>query len=381
MRALRCAIFTTVLSWGALSGHSVAKSSVGLTYATDNLQAIGTVTGLDSIAPDSLAADTVFFFDLGGCPARADIRRGQVRHIGYRLFPDTVRTTSTLPVFDFLERFALEQDLPVEQPNAIEREKIVFKGIKPASLPSLYGRQLPFSVSTEEFKTYHVVWTPDSGEAIEAVVPILFNLLNGTELPENERRLLEDLTGAGGIDSMEIAKVYTVDKDNLEATKKLNCYVLRGGRFFTEYLNADRYYENNPDSLSSAFRILDNEAYPVESISNMLTGLDIPNDIEVQLKMIAYPMDKKVFTLPLRQLVAYFLSQGCEIYTGLTKLDDKSDKPRADYVIIGRNDRRGYCHSVKMSVPLDVLKEKTGTATGKITPYIPLPKILNMFAE
>lgn len=378
MRALRCVLITTFLSWCALSGHAVAKSSSAYSYATDNLANIAAVIGLEKIAPDAAAvADTVLFFELGGKSARADVRRGLVRHIGYRVFPDAERSLATLPVFDFLERFALEQELPIEQPNVIERDKVRFTGIKASELPSLFSRQLPFTVSTEEFKDYRLCWTASDGRKMEVVVPISYNLLNGSELPENERRLIADLSSPAVLNHPDLPIERSVGKENLEATPKLNCYVLRGSRFFTEYINSDRYYQNNTDSLAAAFRVLDNEAYPAESISNMLSGLDIPNDIEVQLKMIVYPMEKKIFSIPLRQMVAYFLSQGCEIYTGLTGIDNQ----KADYVMIGRNDRRGYCHSLKISVPISAINEKKGRATAKITPYIPLPKILNMFAE
>lgn len=378
MRALRCVLITTFLSWCALQGHAVAKSSSAYSYATDNLANIAAVIGLEKIAPEAAAvSDTVLFFDLGGKPARADVRRGLVRHIGYRVFPDAERSLATLPVFDFLERFALEQELPIEQPNVIERDKVRFTGIKASELPSLFSRQLPFTVSTEEFKDYRLCWTASDGRKMEVVVPISYNLLNGSELPENERRLIADLSSPEVLNHPDLPIERSVGKENLEATPKLNCYVLRGSRFFTEYINSDRYYQNNTDSLAAAFRVLDNEAYPAESISNMLSGLDIPNDIEVQLKMIVYPMEKKIFSIPLRQMVAYFLSQGCEIYTGLTGIDNQ----KADYVMIGRNDRRGYCHSLKISVPISAINEKKGRATAKITPYIPLPKILNMFAE
>jgi len=356
----------------------MTKSSTPFRYGTDNLERICTTLRLDSLVNyDGEPADTVFFFDLGGTPSRADIRRGIVEHIGYRIFGDTARTVTTLPIFDFLERFALEADLPFENANYTELAKISYKNMKASDLKGLFPQDKQVSVKTVDYMTYNIEWTGKDCDTCGMTVPVSYELLRGTQLPENERRLFDDLTRPDTIINSNPGKPVTVDKNRLDATFKTNCFILRGHKLFSKHLTSDRYYEPDTSSTELAFKILDNESYPVESISNMLSGVDIPNNLKVKLKMIAYPREIRTITIPLTRMIAYFLGQGCEIFTGLTRLTNEETQ----YTVICRNAPMGYCHSMKINVPLSGLSDKEGLATAKITPFIPLPKIYNLFSE
>ena len=240
-------------------------------------------------------------------------------------------------------------------------------------LKNFFPEELSVSVNTVNHLTYDIEWN-GGGKTCAMSVPVSYELLRGAQLPENERRLFEELTSS---DIATTHETKEVNKDMLEATWKPNCFILRGKRIFSEFLSADRYYESDTTSTQLAFKILDNESYPVESISNMLTGLDIPNNLAVKLRMIAYPMEERSITVPLTQLIAHFLSKGCDIFTGLNSLNDTE----AVYTVICRNAPFGYVHSMKITVPVSAVGSKEGQATAKITPFIPLPKIYNLFSE
>ena len=344
-------------------------------YATDNLRTIASTLGLDSQDLVTETADTVIFFNVKSCDARADVRNGVVSHIGYRIFPDTARSINALPVFDFLERHSLENDLSVEDANPLETEKIRYNNLKEPDLTTLFRRNLPFNVRTVDYLNYEVEWQKGDGGTMRVTVPVSYELLHGSSLPENERRLFEELSDSSGIDVRLLPASHTVDKEQLTPTFKPNCFIMRGAHLFSEDLTSDRYYQSDTSSVSSSFKILDSESYPVESIANMLSGVDIPNDIEVELSMIAYPMEKRTIKIPLSRMTAYFLSKGCEIFTGVTSVDDSGSQ----YVMICRNAPQGYCHSLKINVPAEAYPKKSGLAKAKITPYIPLSKIINLY--
>ena len=77
-------------------------------YATDRLELIASKLRID----DAIGrGDTTFTHN--GCPVHVIKDSGIVTHIGYRLFVNNERELFDLPVFDFLERSALEADMPL----------------------------------------------------------------------------------------------------------------------------------------------------------------------------------------------------------------------------------------------------------------------------
>lgn len=365
-----------VLSWIAVQWLSATR----LCYATDILAEMGAKLGVDSLVTDSCPSDTIISFEFNNRTVRADIRHGRVEHIGYCIFPNSIRGFSDGPVQDFIERYALCTDIPLLKEETLNRQlavdNISFKGMSFDDLKDIGQDSLMYTINCLDERVYTTTWHHDSVRTSSISFPVDYDLLRGTTMVENERRLLEELNDSIILSGFTPDSII-VEKDQLNATWKPNCFILEGNKFYTDLLSSDRYYQTADSTSSSMFETLYNSSYPVESLSNMLTGLDIPNNVNVELRMMTYPMEMRYLTVPLSRMVGYFISRGCEIFTGLTHMNDTS----ATYVVICKNSAWGYCHSMKITLSLNHFDEKEGIGKAKITPYIPLPKIRSLFTE
>ena len=374
---LKKILIAIILSWIASQGLSATR----LRYATNLLTDIGEKIGLDSIVvTDSCVRDTIIPFDFKNRKARIDVRNGAIEHIGYRIFPDSTRSFATGPVQDFLERYTLCADIPIIKEKTLNRQLAVdnlsFEGMTFNDLKDMGRDSSDYSINCLDERVYSVTWHHDSITRSTVTFPVNYYLMRGTSMVENEIRLFEELSDSLILNGYS-PDTFLIKKEHLVPTWKPNCFIFRGNKFYSDLLTSDRYYQISDTSATSIFKILYDSSYPVESFSNLLTGLDIPNDINVELKMIAYPMETRYLTVPLSRMVGYFLSRGCELFTGLTKLEGNS----ATYVMISKNSAWGYCHSMKITLEINQFEEKKGTGKAKITPYVPLPKIRSLFME
>ncbi len=370
-------LIAIILSWIASQWLSATR----LRYATDLLAQIGEKIGLDSmVVTDSCVRDTIIPFDFKNRKARIDVRNGAIEHIGYCIFPDSTRSFATGPVQDFLERYTLCADIPILKEETLNRQLAVdnmsFEGMTFHDLKDMGRDSADYAINCLDERVYSVTWHHDSITRSTVTFPINYYLMRGTSMVENELRLFEELSDSLILDGYSPDSLI-IEKEHLTPTWKPNCFIFEGNKFYTDLLTSNRYYQSADTTSVSMFKALYDISYPVESFSNLLTGLDIPNDISVELKMIAYPMETRYLTIPLSRMVGYFLSRGCEIFTGLTKLDDQA----ATYVVISKNSAWGYCHSMRITLEINQFEEKKGTGKAKITPYIPLPKIRSLFME
>lgn len=369
-------LIAIILSWIAVQWLSATR----LRYATDLLAEMGLKLGINSLVTDSCTSDTIISFDFNNHRVRADIRHGRVEHIGYCIFPDSTRGFSYGPVQDFIERYVLCADIPLLKEENLNRQlavdNISFEDMSFDDLKEMGKDSLAYTINCHDERVYNTTWWHDSVRTSSVSFPVDYDLLRGTSMVENERRLLEELSDSLILSGFTPDSI-VVEMDQLSATWKPNCFILEGNKFYTDLLSSDRYYQTADSSSTSMFETLYNSSYPVESLSNMLTGLDIPNNVNVELRMMAYPMEMRYLTVPLSRMVGYFISRGCEIFTGLTNMDDTS----ATYIVICKNSAWGYCHSMKIALPVNHLDEKEGIGKAKITPYIPLPKIRSLFTE
>lgn len=293
------------------------------------------------------------------------------------------RDFTSCPVFDFLERYAMCSDLPLDREHPSDKQIAIdgleFDGMSFGDLKKIGRDSTDFYIRSDDYRTYTVVWTHENQPDMSVKIPINYNLLRGVDMAESELRLFGELSDTLLIDFSERSLAEnSVSKDQLTGTWKPNNFILKGDKFMTDGIRSDRYYQPDTSmSNDSKFELLYDESYPVESISNLLTGIGIDNSYEVELKMIAYPMEPRTIRVPLSRMVFYFISRGCELFAGLTSMSDSS----IQYVMVCKNAAWGYCHSMKITVTYEKFEDKSGEAKAKITPYIPLPKILNLFSE
>lgn len=104
---------SAILLWLFLPGIILGGN---LPYRSDRLERMGELLGEEKLAalPDGEHTAALMFM---GTPVTLIKEKGIIEHIGYSFFSAEERRLTSPVVCDFLERYALEADLPVKRKN------------------------------------------------------------------------------------------------------------------------------------------------------------------------------------------------------------------------------------------------------------------------
>lgn len=180
---------------------SVVRAHIN-SFATDQLKEMSQVMQL-SAQLESLAPNDTLCLKYQGKDVIVRTKNNRVNHIGYCIFTPEQRSSMQSPAFDFLERYVLTLDLPLKRVkpinNQLAEDGISFSSGEISSMPHLYNDStLNLSINLIEDKKYNVAWEKENIPYFSIEFPASYDLLHGTEMSENERRLAEDLASLAG---------------------------------------------------------------------------------------------------------------------------------------------------------------------------------------
>lgn len=342
-----------------------------LRYSTDRLERIATMLKIE----DSIGRDSTIEYK--GRALNVIVNGDEVEHIGYRLFVNGERERLGLPVFDFLERSVLEADIPgllngVTVERSLEEDGVQWAGGDLRTLLTVApDKTLSLAIENPERKNYLLRWSSDTNEMVYAVTfPVFYDLLHGTEMVENERRLWEGLSQHSIVGRDTLA----VDVSMFPEPVDPMVWVLEGEQYYFPENNSNRYYET-VDTVE--FKLICSDRHPLYSLANLVTSTEIVNDYKVRVRLVGYDYSDRYFTMPLSEFVDYFLRRGCKPYFGVIEAGDK----KITALLTMKNEKEGYCHNIRLTAPSDIIDIRGGEITARITPYIPISRILSLFDD
>ena len=306
---------------------------------------------------------------LAGATVLVVKKSGTVEHIGYALFSEEQRTLTGAVIGNFLERYSLEANLPVQREKTLDVQ-LLEDGVsfpRGGDLNSLLklSREpgLPLRLSQMGGRKYLLEWG-----SFAMVFPSDAELLLGRGQAENDRRLPEELAAAPAPTTPPLPSSETLTKrpDGL-LEEQLGWYYLPG-------LNANRYFTALPNG---SLQAVDTPAHPSETMANMLAGLVEPGAITVQIKRSVYGLHQDYFTISLRALSGYARQFGCTPYWGLIAQDEEL----LEGELILRNEAAGFNHVLRLQVPYTVLAAKEGCIQARLTPFVPTHSLKYLFEE
>lgn len=309
-------------------------------------------------------------------PLNISVENGCVNHIGYLFFSMEQRQLLNAPiVYDFLERYVLAIDLPLKRVKSVEKQlaedDINFAAGEMSDLRKLVsGKSLNFSIENLLGKRYKLSWYQGDKLTCSVDFPIRYDLLHGTDMVENERRIAERIRRTVLLppDTTKINPKFLV------TTWQPNYFVFPGDTCYTAQLSTTRYYERLGDG---QLHLLFNRKYPVESLANLLTTVNLENDFRINVRLKKYDAPDENLVVPLSQFISYFLRQGCTPYFGVMNFEGTS----AACELLMHNADEGYCHTMKVTCDVEQLLDKKGNMTARLTSYIPILKIKKLFQE
>ncbi|WP_290145048.1 hypothetical protein [Muribaculum intestinale] len=370
-------IIAAVLTLSALGGPTAFGAPV--LYDADCLERM--VDALDYDLDQQYAwesADTTLMLEFKKRPVRIDISDGRVVHVGYRMFSDSQREHMPYrQVFDFLERYALDAELPVKRVKSVgamlAEDEVTCSESGFSRLRSYASDStLLLSVADIGGRRYRVEWHKEDTPVYYIEFPIEYELLHGTSMPENERRLVADIQAWKG--SRERVDTLT-SREELVPIYRKNYYILPGDSYLLDNLTSNRYYMLAEDS-DSLFVPIYTRDYPLESLATLLVTGTLPNDFSFEMKVDGYNMLPTV-TVPVNAALDYFRSCGCVPFFGVGDFTD----PVATCYLVMRNPSEGYCHLMRVTANVSELDSRHGTMACRLTPYIPMSRVASLFDD
>lgn len=338
-----------------------------LVYTSDRLEAMGRLLGLDSAVSENI--DTLVYNRL---PVAVSIDSvGRVNHLGYKLFSRSQRGSLTSPAFDFVERYTLEAALPMERMKTLEKQlledDVNLTGCTLQTLPRMsVDSTLNVSVSNINGRRYRISWLKGTRPSHSIEFPLSYDLLSGCDIDENERRLPTEIKAFNPRLDTSLPPELTLDEN-------LGFYVTPHGSYFLDGLTSARYFEEYEGEMEPLYDL----DFPAHTVANLMTGTDLDNQFDINVKFRKYDYKIDNFTVPVSQLVGYFISCGCQPYFGIIKLENGEIVGESLFV----NPSQGYCHAMKITMRESDLINRNGKIDARLVSYIPVSKITNIFDE
>lgn len=344
-------------------------------YSSDILLDIATQLGLRQSLDSLEDAEYYHDFFYKGLPVTVIVKDSTIEHIGYSIFTEQQRHAINSPIVNFLERYSLELDIPtrkeVTAKRRMQEDGVVFEEGELSILKTFKGNpNLGINIQTWNDRKYTVTWMDSVKTVCSVSFPIDFELLNGTDMIENTRRLKEHLLK----DSVYVRDTVCVTMDRLIKMWNMNYYFQKGDVYFFDNLNSNRYYEL--DSLGKIKPIFCKQ-FLFESVANLFTATDIPNEFTLQIRIQKYGLKKEQINVPLHQWINFCQKTGCKPFLGFIK-------KTGDYLdceLIMRNVSNGYNHVMKFTFDTTMIEARRGIIPARLNCYIPASRISKMFKE
>ena len=304
-------------------------------------------------------------------------QQGRVQHIGIALFtPHQRQLLRQQAIADFLERYILELSLPLQRPQSVAAKMVedhvdVLQGSL-AALTATVSTDTTCSFSTENRfgRQMLVKWARGEHTVCELTFPLDFELLSGTTMQERERRLMADLRHVGAT----MPDVLPTSTKGLRRSLATGHYVLPGESLYTPQLSTARYYREDSQG---RLQLLQDERFPLESMANLVTSTELGQHVSVSVALDVYGLRQEYFTVPLAWLNSYMVRQGCKQFFGLMNFDGQ----KATCEVVSQNETLGYHHVMKIEAATSLTATAQGTATARLTAYLPTSRLMYLFDE
>lgn len=363
-----CLILLLAIPWTAQAQHNRYQSDL-LSHMAEALQMRSV---LDTLTNGVYLAQHQY----KSLPLNIIINEGEVEHIGYAIFPAEMRKANPSPVYNFLERYALQASLPLRRTKTVDRQlyedDVTFTVGSISILPTLWGKDnVEFSLENLQQRICKATWSQNGKVICSVCFPVSYNLYHGTDLVENQRRLIEDLRRAS-VSVLDVEK--SVPVEQLAKILEPDYFLQKGDSLYISSLNSDTYYVKGNDD---EFRLLFSDKHPVESFANLLTTNSISNDIHATIKLVLYDFKSETIDVPLVNMLSYFKKKGCKAYFGI--IQSEREQHTAELLLLNRDE--GYCHTLKLNFSTSNVASRSGTISGRMNCYVPISKIKFLFEE
>lgn len=277
-----------------------------------------------------------------------------------------VASHSNAAVMNFLERYFNE--LPkvkhTTTSTKMADDKVFFRNGK---LTDLYhvADTMPFSI-TLAHRYYEVEWKNRDKPFVTVVFPAQYDLLLGMQQEEAQKKIKEAILSAPQRkSSFETPKGMTRLEDSIYMSK-------------TEYMELESFndaiYYNK---VGKSFKPYFGKAHPDYSAANLFHGLADAGDYRMFVEQSVYGLKSVNYTITLRQWLNYCEEWGLKVFFAI----EEQRKDGLLALVVAQSKEFGFNHMLSVVIPDKFVNDKNAVLKVRMTPYIPIHNIKNLFQK
>ncbi|WP_195531687.1 hypothetical protein [Bacteroides finegoldii] len=296
---------------------------------------------------------------------------GDISHIGYKLFDSRwAKDFEAQPLLDFIERYALEQDIFVREKDKVEetsKRRIVFIEGN-ASMLRLRTPEMPITINEKERREYSVEWG-NGKQKISMIIPADYQLFTGANAIELENIFERDVCR---LTSTLIADTLPDNWKYSNISRSDNLIIASNGNYLSDMIRSDLYLEKAPEG---KLVLLINESKPLQSVSNILLTGHSDKELPLDLTIDKYGYLKTNIEITLQQFIIYCQQENCKLYLGIKTHTNET----ITATLFAVNSKMAYNHMISLTFPLSILHKGEGKIKGRLYAYTPLQNITEKF--
>lgn len=267
-------------------------------------------------------------------------------------------------VMDFLERYFNElTNLKYTNVSTkLADDKVYFRNGNMSDLAQVTDT-MPFTINFFE-KYYEVEWKKQEKPFVTIVFPAQYDLLLGMQQDEAQRKIKELITTTPHL---------TFPISIPEGIRKIEngIYMAKTGFLELESFNDATYY----NKVENNFHPYYDKKHLDYSAANLFHGLVSESDYKMYVEQSVYGLQTINYTISLRQWLDYCASLGLKVFFGV----EEQRKDGILALVIAQSKELGFNHMLSVVIPDKFVTDKNTVLKVRMTPYIPIHNIKNLF--
>ena len=295
---------------------------------------------------------------------------------GLKLFSPEMKAVASKPqavVMDFMERYF--EELPKQKHTTIQTkmadDKVFFRQGSLSDLSQVTDTML-LNISLVD-RHYEVTWLKDSLPFITVVFPAQYDLLLGMKQEEAQNRLKETILLASETkDTMTVSADNTIQQDSIFIDKD-SVYYTKTAYLELESFTDALYYNKVREAYLPVF----DKDHLDYSAANLFHGLIPDKDYRMHIEQSVYGMKTVGYDILLSQWLNYCAEWGLKVFFAVE--EQREDGLLA--LVIAQSKELGFNHMLSVVIPDKFIRDTNAVLKVRMTPYIPIHNIKNLFQE
>ena len=290
----------------------------------------------------------------------------------FDLFDPQLKTEYPSVVYDFLERYLYEidslQSRGIYVDQRLRDDKVLFVEGNASSARKI-THDMIFSISKTDNKFYEVSWADTLGNVVlDLAFPMQYELLLGKPKVDIEKEFSIQMAEQKSFSPRQISTDSLLQTDSTLMTHPVQHY-------YVESLNDAVYFRKGvADTLSLIY----DDADRWHSACNLFQGcIDKVDGYTLYVEQNLYGFNKKSFTLPLWQWLAYCQAMKLNIYFGIE--EEREDGLKA--LLIAQSADLGFNHMMSVIIPDNFVSNPQSVIKATLNAYIPTQNVKDLYQQ